>query len=183
MRRVLLASVLLHAGAAVVLVLPRATLPPPALEEPARMEVIFGANGATPSPPAGSPATIVELPGDGERATAVPLPLVRLASADPGLRVDRPDASMIPAREDPGNRAPDYPRFAKLLREQGTVLVRLHIDPIGRVARLEKLASSGYASLDDAAVAALARWHFLPALRAGEPVASYRDQPVRFEIQ
>jgi protein TonB len=188
MRRLLLVSLSLHGGlVAAMLLLSHAQ--PPAAEEPVRMEVIFGANGATPALPASpaAPATVSVATVDDDGPAAQPpapvAPTVRQASADPGLHVDRPDPSLIPARNDPGNRAPDYPAGAWLRHEQGTVLIRLSIAPDGTVTRLEKLASSGYPALDDAATGALSHWHFLPAHRDGQPVASYRDQPVRFEIQ
>jgi protein TonB len=183
MRRVLLASLLLHAGLfAGLLLMPRPL--PPIAEEPARMEVIFGANGATPTPqaPPPPPPPPVQTVGTGP-APPPPAAMPVAASADPGLRVDQPDPSLIPARDDPGNRAPEFPQGAWQRHEQGTVLLRLHISPDGTVARVEQLASSGYPALDDAAAASLAHWHFLPARQHGQPVASYRDQPVRFVIE
>ena len=186
MRRLLLASVALHAGVvAGLLLLPHVTLPA-AEQEPARMEVIFGANGSVPMPPAPPPAAPAVVPPDGDGPAGAPpvaAPPAQQASADPGLLVERPDPSLVPARDDPGNRAPAYPPGAWLRHEQGTVVIRLHIAPDGTVARLEKLASSGYAALDDAAAAALAHWRFLPARRGGEPVASFRDQPIRFVLE
>jgi protein TonB len=164
---------------AALLLMPGSRVPAPG--EPARMEVIFGANGVMPVPPQPVPppvpADVAGGPPPPAPATAVP------AGADPGLRLDQPDPSLIPARDDPGNRPPAYPPGSWLRHEQGTVLIRLHIAADGTVQRLEKLASSGIPALDDAATAALAHWHFLPARQHGQPVPSYRDQPVRFVIE
>jgi len=179
MRRAALLSLLLHAGvAATVVAQPGLRLPRP--EVPARIEVIFGDGGPVPMPPAAAGAAAP--PTRGTLAAAV-APAALPAAADPGLRVERPDPTLIAARADPGNRPPAYPAGALARREQGTVLIRLFIAPDGSVARVATLASSGYPELDGAAAAALARWHFLPARQDGRPVASYRDQPVRFAIE
>ncbi len=162
----LVSSLVIHAAALAGLL----AAPPPALvpaAEAAHMEVLFG-NG---DPRVAVPA------GGGSGATA------RIGGADPGLRFAGPDPTVRPARDDPSNRPPPYPADAWASGQQGTVVLRLFIDERGAVARLEKLASSGYASLDAAAERALARWRFLPARQAGRPVASERIQPVRFVIQ
>lgn len=49
----------------------------------------------------------------------------------------------------------DYPAFARQLRQQGTVTVRLTIAPDGKLRSVEILSSSGHASLDKAALAAV----------------------------
>jgi periplasmic protein TonB len=178
MRRGLTLSLLLHAAlAATPLRLPVAR--PPRADEPARIEMLFGSNGTTATQASASAPTAItkDVPPAAAQAPA------HRASADPGVVVDGPDPSLIPARVDPGNHAPDYPQAAWQRREQGTVVLRLFIAADGSVARLEKRASSGYAALDSAAAAALSGWHFQPARRHGQPVASYRDQPIRFLIQ
>jgi protein TonB len=198
MQRVFLVSLGLHALALASLLALRAT-PPAEPDEPARIEVIFGVSGAAPPAPAAviAPApqvasgTTTPPPPDGADGApeevlapaAPPAAAARPAAPDPGLRVDQPDPLMIPARDAFGNHAPDYPEAARRLRQQGTVLLRLHIGTDGAVTRIETLASSGVAALDEAARAALAGWHFLPARRAGQPVASYRDQPVSFVLE
>jgi protein TonB len=186
MRRLALLSVLLHAAVAVaVLLIPFVAVPPPA-EPLAKIELVFGPSDVAPTPPALSPIQPVVAPvtGDGERASLAAKPvLARPATPVPGLRVEHPDDSFVPVRDDPGNHAPEYPQGAYQRHEQGTVTFRIHVTPNGSVERLEKLASSGYADLDDAAEHAMAGWHFVPARRNGQPVESYRDQPMTFLIQ
>jgi periplasmic protein TonB len=190
MRRVLLLSVGLHVLALASLLAVRQPAPPEP-DEPARIEVVFGNGGAAPSPSgavaapgavAGTPRPPDPAAGDPDRAAAGLAALARPATEDPGLRVERPDPLMIPARDAVGNHAPDYPEAARRLHQQGTVLLRLHIGTDGSVTRIETLRSSGVGALDAAAAAALAQWHFLPAERAGQAVASYRDQPVSFVL-
>jgi protein TonB len=170
MRQMLLASALLHAAAGVLLAAPPHRPPPAA--EPARIELVFGRSPA-PAAPA-RPAT----PG-----TAGPTAHAAAPAGAPGLQLEAPDPTVIPARADPGNPQPAYPLDAWAHGQQGTVVLRLTIDAAGGVTRLEKLASSGYPSLDAAAERALALWHFLPARRDGAPVASQRTQPVRFMLR
>ncbi len=195
MHRVLLLSVGLHALALASLLALRSSLPAQP-DQPARIEVVFGTSGdAAPAPasapaPSPAPAPVPLPPQDAVEpgpAAAPAVPAAPAASAaaaapDPGLRVDRPDPQMIPARDAFGNHAPDYPEEARRQHQEGTVLLRLHIAADGAVVRIELLQSSGVAALDEAACAALAQWHFLPAELAGRPVASYRDQPVSFVL-
>ena len=193
MRRILTASLLLHVAAALLLTLVRwQPAPPPG--DPARIDVLFGHGG----PPAASAAARTSPAAGTFPSSAAPDSAGRLADANsgagappsrsaasdtPGLRVERPDPTMIAAEDDPGNQQPPYPADAARDHVQGRVLIRMHIDEKGAVAWLEKLASSGDNTLDAAAESALAHWHFRPARRDGVPVPSYRDQPVRFEIQ
>jgi protein TonB len=102
---------------------------------------------------------------------------------DPGLRPERPDPTLIEAQGVASNRGPDYPQSAWQLRQQGTVVLRLYIGTDGAVVRVETRRSSGVPALDAAAIAALSAWRFLPAEQAGQPVPSYRDQPVSFVLQ
>lgn len=64
---------------------------------------------------------------------------------------------------------PEYPQDARRRGSQGTTTVRFLIDADGRVAQSGIAASSGDASLDEAARAALAKCRFKPALKDGKP--------------
>ena len=50
------------------------------------------------------------------------------------------------------------------------------------VAAVSLIKSSGYSLLDDRARTAVRRWIFRPARRAGRPVATQVDVPVRFSL-
>jgi protein TonB len=181
MRRKLLLSSGLHALAVAALMgmwapdWPRAGAP-------ARIEVVFGTAGAAP-PHAASPAPLPRLPDKAGPGTATEPAPAQSGAPDPGLRPERPDPTLIEARGVASNRGPEYPASAWQLRQQGTVLLRLYIGADGTVIRVETRRSSGVAALDAAAIAALSAWRFLPAEQAGQPVASYRDQPVSFVLQ
>ncbi len=135
---------------------------PPVAATAARADVLPDQSGAAPPPAAEAPHS---------------------SGGKIGLLVAHPDLNMTEAQADPGNRAPKYPDSARLAREQGEVVLRLHIDPNGRVSRAELRQSSGHAALDRAAALALARWRFIPALRDGVAVDSYRDQATDFELE
>ena len=78
------------------------------------------------------------------------------------------------------NRKPSYPSDAARHGDRGTVLLLIHVQPDGLVAGVDVVRSSGHPSLDDAAISAARTWHFLPAVRGGQPQAF--DFPMRFEF-
>ncbi|NIM28335.1 MAG: TonB family protein, partial [Gammaproteobacteria bacterium] len=74
------------------------------------------------------------------------------------------DRSALPAA---GNAPPDYPWTARARGHQGRVVLSVWVSAAGLAERLAVLHSSGYASLDRAAMEAVERWRFRPARRAG----------------
>jgi protein TonB len=87
-----------------------------------------------------------------------------------------PDQPAKPLRT-PG---PQYPHEAFVKKIEGTVLIEILIDERGRVARARVLAS--VPPLDEAALAAVRSWAFVPARHQGRPVASLARAPVSFRI-
>lgn len=75
-----------------------------------------------------------------------------------------------------------YPLALYQQRISGTVLLRLFVDETGAVKpeSTKVLESSGYPALDSAALAAVPKLHYAPALRNGTPVASLFTQPIHF---
>jgi len=53
----------------------------------------------------------------------------------------------------------------------------------GTPGEVQLAESSGSASLDEAALAALRRWRFQPALRDGQPVLAWVTVPVIFSLR
>jgi len=101
---------------------------------------------------------------------------VRLPENPPPRRSEDPPVAVNPASP------VEYPPALFARGIEGKVLLRLHIDEAGRVdPESTKVAeSSGYPALDSAALAAVPRFHFAPALRNGTPVAATFMQPVHF---
>ncbi len=65
---------------------------------------------------------------------------------------------------------PIYPEAARRMGVEGWVEVEFTVGPDGRVSDARVVRSSGGGRLDDAAIAAVRRWLFRPALRDGKPV-------------
>ncbi|TAJ19049.1 MAG: energy transducer TonB [Planctomycetota bacterium] len=81
------------------------------------------------------------------------------------------------------NPKPVYPRTSIRFREEGEVLCRLEIDARGFVTAVAVARSSGSKRLDDAAVDAVKRWTFEPALRDGVAEATTATLPVVFRLR
>ncbi len=76
---------------------------------------------------------------------------------------------------------PEYPASARHAKIDGTVLIQVLVGKDGRVADAKIVKS--IPELDDAAVAAVRRWIFKPALSRGEPVAVWVAVPVKFTLE
>lgn len=80
------------------------------------------------------------------------------------------------------NPPPSYPQRARRLKQQGTVLLDVRVTTGGMPASIRIQQSSGYESLDDAALQAVRQWRFIPARRGTELVEANVIIPVRFHI-
>ena len=73
---------------------------------------------------------------------------------------------------------------ASRLSQEGKVLLHLTISAEGNVAGASVTQSSGFADLDQSAVAwVLAHWKYKPAIRGGVAVASATDAAVVFSLK
>lgn len=75
---------------------------------------------------------------------------------------------------------PTYPRTAFDQKLEGTVMLELLINELGRVSHAEIRRS--LPGLDEAALACVRDWQFDPAQRSGRPVACVALAPVGFRI-
>jgi protein TonB len=92
-------------------------------------------------------------------------------------------AHIIPAKPDAHtNQPPPYPPDALAHREEGRVLLEIHILPNGRPVSISVATSSGYTVLDNAARDAVMDWHFTPAQQFGRPVASVLPFWIAFQL-
>ncbi|MBA4820389.1 energy transducer TonB [Pantoea ananatis] len=78
--------------------------------------------------------------------------------------------------------APDYPRRAKRLQEQGEVLIRLIINSDGTVKHREIARSSGFDDLDQAAMEAVSRIRCNPYMENGQAISVMTIQPITFKL-
>jgi protein TonB len=90
---------------------------------------------------------------------------------------------VLPARPDDRfrNRPPIFPHDAELRGEHGTVVVVIHVSEAGVATGADVMESSGVTSLDRAALDAVRKWHFRPAMQEGRTVPF--DMPFRFIFQ
>ncbi len=93
------------------------------------------------------------------------------AAAAPRTRSPRPLAD---------NPAPRYPTAALRSGVGGTVMVRAEVDASGTPVNVEVVQRSGDRDLDRAALNAVRKWRFEPALRNGKAVSSTVQVPVDF---
>lgn len=99
---------------------------------------------------------------------------VESTSTPSGAQVD------TPARPAPSNPPPVYPPAADLENRQGRTILRVEVDAKGKATKVEVIQSSGHKDLDNAAVAAVRNWHFLPAMKDESAVAQTIAVPIRF---
>ena len=94
-----------------------------------------------------------------------------------------PDSTSVAHADYARNPPPTYPATARRRAEQGTVTVRVLVAADGSVERAELAESSGFDSLDDAALETVrSRWRFVPARRDGVAVESWVLVPIRFAL-
>ncbi|MFT3931022.1 MAG: energy transducer TonB [Spongiibacteraceae bacterium] len=189
-------AVALHALAAVVI----ANLPPAELTAPTKqapVEIAF----VTPPPP--PPPPKVEEPPKPKVQKVVKAPQVPVVQnvvpqnvvSDNVVAVHEgpPPAPPAPveekvtaARADAGylnNPPPEYPAVALRQGWSGTVQLRVLVLPDGSPSSINVAKSSGKKVLDDAAIAAVQKWKFVPAKRGDTPIEGWVSFPVEFNIE
>lgn len=83
----------------------------------------------------------------------------------------------------PERRPPSYPRHSQRMGEEGAVVLRVELDEQGSVSAARVSTSSGFAQLDNAALAAVRTWRCNPPTRNGHPVRTVAMQPFNFILQ
>jgi len=81
------------------------------------------------------------------------------------------------------NPKPSYPALSRRLGEQGKVVVRVLIGVDGRAQQAEIRSSSGYDRLDQAALATVRSWRYVPGTRNGVPEAMWFNVPINFVLE
>jgi protein TonB len=80
------------------------------------------------------------------------------------------------------NPAPRYPISAFREKAQGTVIVRAEVLPDGKSGQVLLQKSSGFTSLDEAALATVKKWRFKPATDQGKEVKQWVNIPITFRL-
>ena len=139
-----------------------------------------------------------------KRAIPMPLPDVSAAVTLPPESIGVPPALSAPAL--PRSRAllrdetaatkgvrtrarylesmrPPYPKRAREMGWEGTVVLRVEVKPDGTVGAASVHRTSGYLTLDEAALVAVKRWRFAPQTDGAFSFATVVDVPVRFDLK
>jgi len=77
---------------------------------------------------------------------------------------------------------PEYPLLARRLGKEGRVVLKLLIDKYGTLQQIEVIEPSGF-GFTEAAVEAIKKSTFFPALRNGEKIVSKAILSVRFNLK
>ncbi|MEQ1526900.1 MAG: energy transducer TonB [Gallionella sp.] len=77
---------------------------------------------------------------------------------------------------------PYYPLASKRLNEQGKAILRVELSEEGKVSNATVKKSSGFARLDDAALAAVKTWRCKPAMQKGVAVTATALQSFNFSL-
>jgi protein TonB len=101
--------------------------------------------------------------------------------------VDAPTASATHNRAPHAVQAssplPDYPALSRRLGEQGEVVLRVQVSAGGHALAVELAKPSGFDRLDRAALQAVGKWRFVPAMADGQLLTAWFEVPVRFELR
>ncbi|WP_144430865.1 energy transducer TonB, partial [Pseudomonas syringae pv. coryli] len=119
-----------------------------------------------------------------EQAPTPPVPTAPVAApAPPAPPAPKP---VTPASASAGylrNPAPEYPSLAMRRGWEGTVLLRVHVLASGKPGEIQIQKSSGREQLDDAALAAVKRWSFVPAKQGDLAQDGWVSVPIDFKIK
>lgn len=121
---------------------------------------------AQPMPPPTQGAPVFDLEGTDSESNAIVM-----------------GGHVLPAMPDDRfrNRPPVYPIEAQIHNEHGSVVVLIHVSENGLATGADVLESSGVEILDQAALTAVRKWHFRPAMKGGQAVPF--DYPFRFVFE
>ncbi len=113
------------------------------------------------------------------------VPEINLGGNDSETNAIASGPDIIPASVDAKfrNREPVYPPDAVRRAEQGAVILLIHVSPEGLPDDADIEQSSGFMSLDSAARNAVMGWHFLPAVRDGQPIPFTMQLRVVFHLE
>lgn len=80
------------------------------------------------------------------------------------------------------NPKPPYPAASRRMGEEGLVILAVHILATGSVDEIRLKKSSGYPRLDNAAIAAVRKWRYIPARQGNAPIPFWHTQAIRFSL-
>ncbi len=177
---------------------PRVTPPPPT--PPARVPVPLEqpqkAIAKAPTPEAPLPVAIKDAapapnapvgttaPQPAPAPMAAPVAAAPVAPAAPAAPPAPPSVQLPSSDADYlQNPRPPYPPISRRMNEQGKTTVRVLIGADGQPQRAEIAKSSGFGRLDDAALATVMRWRYVPGKRGGVAEAMWFNVPINWVLE
>jgi protein TonB len=146
--------------------------PPAEKSEPVPVVKPDLANPPVATPPMENTIPEIEVPTD------EPAPNAISAETSPSPPIAETADMKVNRRVDPV-----YPAGSRRDGEQGAGIFRVLVDETGHPVDVQVLKSSGFRRLDDAAVTAIRKWAFSPAMQNSRPVQSWTRVQVTFNLQ
>jgi protein TonB len=151
----------------------------PSMPEPIEMAV--SVDPKQPKQP--EPESIVPTPVPLPTAVAsIPRSRAIINTADTPKETVEPIPVVIAQPDYLKNTAPVYPASARRRHEQGLVLLTVEVTTEGHARKVNIKKSSGFETLDAAAVQAVENWEFQPARVGLVSLESEVEVPIRFEL-
>lgn len=148
-------------------------IPPPPTTTPPPEKPVEKPTPPTPQPPKPQTTRTVE---KGDSSAPKPGKDAVTASSDGGaISEAKPDYLRNPP--------PIYPEEARHRKQQGVVTLEVTVDVEGRPDDISIATSSGYQILDQAAVNAVHKWRFRPAMMGSIKIKSRVLIPVHFNLE
>jgi protein TonB len=154
----------------------RKSITPPA---PPQLQAIKDTE-TTPNAPTGvttPPAPLPPITAPVQAQSAAPPAAPAAPPAPPKMDLPSSDADYLQ------NPRPAYPSMSKRLGEQGKVLVRVLIGTDGSAQKADIKQSSGFDRLDQAALATVQKWRYVPGKRGGVPETMWFVVPINFVLE
>lgn len=108
---------------------------------------------------------------------APPAPAPAAPPAPPAIQMPSSDASYLQ------NPKPPYPPISRRMNEQGRSIIRVLIGIDGSPQKAEIAKSSGFDRLDQAAMATVMRWRYVPGKRNGVPEEMWFNVPINWVLE
>ena len=160
--------------------------PLPAVKQPVKPTITKAPAVVAPLPMAiADPTPAINAPLGATTPQPAPAPIAAPVAAIAAPAPPAPAAVQLPSSDASylQNPPPPYPPISRRFNEQGKSMVRVLIGADGQPQRAELAKSSGFARLDDAAVATVMRWRYVPGKRGGVAEAMWFNVPVNWVLE
>lgn len=165
-----------------------AATPPAVVAEVAPLAPAAPQRRIEPQQPDPLPRTTLPAPAVTETAPAAAVasaeaPRVAVETKTPAVRAEPPATPPLFNAAYLRNPAPVYPAIARRSGTEGTVMLKVLVNPEGVPVRVELDQSSGSQPLDGAALDAVKGWRFVPARRGVQNIEGWVRVPVVFKLE